>query len=300
MNNKQNWRGIFAIPMTPWTANDQIDEEVLRAEIDFIIDKGSHGIVTPVLVSEFQILSEDERKTMMRVAVQQANKRVPVIVNVAAPSTPLAVQFTHYANEIGADGVIAMPPYALKPDWDIIYNYYKAIAAATPLPVMIQNAGLVPMSTDQVLRLCNEIENVKWVKEEVPPNPRSIGALVAKGGAKVHGVMGGLGGQYLISEYARGAVGCIIACEFCDVLCQLWDALEANDNTRAAEVYERVLPAILLESLLGMAYTKEVMRRRGVFQNNTMRMQGDGALQAADLVEIDRVMARLAPFMKEA
>ena len=49
-----------------------------------------------------------------------------------------------------------------------------------------------------------------------------------------------------------------------------------------------------------MAYTKEVMRRRGVFQNNTMRMQGDGALQAADLVEIDRVMARLAPFMKEA
>ncbi|MBU6362193.1 MAG: dihydrodipicolinate synthase family protein [Chloroflexi bacterium] len=300
MNNKQNWRGIFAIPMTPWTANDQIDEAVLRAEIDFIIDKGSHGIVTPVLVSEFQILSEDERKTMMRVAVQQANKRVPVIVNVAAPSTPLAVQFTHYANEIGADGVIAMPPYALKPDWDIIYNYYKAIAAATPLPVMIQNAGLVPMSTDQVLRLCNEIENVKWVKEEVPPNPRSIGALVAKGGAKVHGVMGGLGGQYLITEYARGAVGCIIACEFCDVLCQLWDALETNDNTRAAEVYERVLPAILLESLLGMAYTKEVMRRRGVFQNNTMRMQGDGALQAADLVEIDRVMARLAPFMKEA
>ncbi len=296
MTNKPNWRGIFAIPMTPWTDSDTIDEDCLRAEIDFICNSAA-GILVPVLVSEFQALSEDERRLMMRLPVEQTKGRIPVIVNVAAENTPLAVQYARYAREVGADGVIAMPPYALRPDFDITYAYFKAISDAAQIPVWIQNAGIVPLSTDQVIKLCSEIEHVKWVKEEVPPTPRSIGALCGRKSPQVHGVMGGVGGLYLPTEHARGVDGCMVACEFCDLLQQVWAMMDAGNDSKARDLFARVQPLIVLEALLGMAYAKEIMVRRGIFKSHAMRMQVN-PLNSDDMREIDQAWERVQPLLR--
>ena len=293
---KNEWRGSFAIPMTPWDDRDRIDEDVLAAEIDFCIQSGVGGLVTPVLVSEFQALSEDERRVMMRLPVEVAKGRVPVVVNVAAENTPLAVSYARYAQEIGADAVIAMPPYALRPDWDVTFAYYNAISDAVRIPVWIQNAGIVALTTDQIVKLCSEIENVSWVKEEVDPSPRMIAALIGRNHPRVKGVMGGAGGRYLITEWARGAKGCIHACQFCDVVQDIWDLLEAGRLPDAGDLFEKVLPGLILEGLLGMAYSKEIMVRRGVFRNNRMRMQSRG-LDADDLREVDRAWERIQPYL---
>lgn len=296
MINKPNWRGIFAIPMTPWTDNDTIDEDCLRAEIDFICDSAT-GILVPVLVSEFQALSEDERRLMMRLPVEQAKGRIPVIVNVAAENTPLAIDYAHYAREVGADGVIAMPPYALRPDFDVTYAYFKAISDAAQIPVWIQNAGIMPLSTDQIIKLCSEIEHIKWVKEEVPPTPRSIGALCGRKSPDVHGVMGGVGGLYLPTEHARGVDGCMVACEVCDLLQQVWVLLDAGQHKAARDLFEHVQPLIVLEALLGMGFAKEIMVRRGIFKNHKMRMQVN-PLNSDDLREIDRAWERVKPLLR--
>ncbi len=296
MINKPNWRGIFAIPMTPWTDNDTIDEDCLRAEIDFICDSAT-GILVPVLVSEFQALSEDERRLMMRLPVEQAKGRIPVIVNVAAENTPLAIDYAHYAREVGADGVIAMPPYALRPDFEVTYAYFKAISDAAQIPVWIQNAGIMPLSTDQIIKLCSEIEHIKWVKEEVPPTPRSIGALCGRKSPDVHGVMGGVGGLYLPTEHARGVDGCMVACEVCDLLQQVWVLLDAGQHKAARDLFEHVQPLIVLEALLGMGFAKEIMVRRGIFKNHKMRMQVN-PLNSDDLREIDRAWERVKPLLR--
>ena len=296
MINKPNWRGIFAIPMTPWTDNDTIDEDCLRAEIDFICDSAT-GILVPVLVSEFQALSEDERRLMMRLPVEQAKGRIPVIVNVAAENTPLAIDYAHYAREVGADGVIAMPPYALRPDFEVTYAYFKAISDAAQIPVWIQNAGIMPLSTDQIIKLCSEIEHIKWVKEEVPPTPRSIGALCGRKSPDVHGVMGGVGGLYLPTEHARGVDGCMVACEVCDLLQQVWVLLDAGQHKAARDLFEHVQPLIVLEALLGMGFAKEIMVRRGIFKNHKMRMQVN-PLNRDDLHEIDRAWERVKPLLR--
>ena len=292
----QDWRGSFAIPMTPFDDKDRIDEDVLRAEVEFCIQSGVGGLMAPLLVSEFMALSEDERRLMMRVPVEQAKGRVPVVVNVAAENTPLAVSYARYAMEIGAVSVIAMPPYALRPDFDVIVDYFKAISDAVNVPVWIQNAGVVSLTTDQLVKLCTEIEHVSWVKEEVEPSPRMIAALLARNSPHVKGVMGGVGGRYLITEWARGSKGCIHACQFCDVLQNVWDLLEANKLAEAGDLFEKLLPGLVLEGMLGMAFSKEIMVRRGVFKNNRMRMQGK-ALTAGDLREIDRTWERLQPYL---
>jgi 4-hydroxy-tetrahydrodipicolinate synthase len=294
--DKKNWSGCFAIPMTPYTEQDRIDEEILAAEIDFICESRAGGIVAPVMVSEFSALDEAERKQMVRVTVQAAGGRTPVIANCAAVNTRTAVEFAVYAQEAGADGLIAMPPYTMVPDFERIYAYYQAIDAAVTIPIMIQNAGLAPLNPDQVIRLCGELEHVKWVKEEVQPGPKSVSRLAARNSPHVHGIMGGMGGLHLLNERARGAVGCIPACEFCDVIQRVWDLMDAGRTVEGEELFERVLPGIILEGLLGMGYAKEIMIRRGVFTNSRMRTQSN-PLDKADLLEVDRMWKRLEPHL---
>jgi dihydrodipicolinate synthase/N-acetylneuraminate lyase len=291
-----NWSGCFAIPMTPYTEQDRIDEAILADEINFIVESGAGGIVAPVMVSEFTSLSEEERKLMVRVAVEAAAKRTPVVANCAAVNTRLAVEYAVYSQEVGADGVIAMPPYAMVPDFEKIYAYFQAINDAVTIPIMIQNAGLAPLSPDQVVRLCSELEHVKWVKEEVQPGPKSISRLAARKSPNIHGIMGGMGGLHLLNERARGAVGNIPACEFCDMIQRVWDLLDAGETKQAEDLFEVVLPGIVLEGLLGMAYAKEIMIRRGVFTNRRMRAQSN-PLDEADMLEVDRMWARLEPHL---
>ena len=292
--SSRDWRGSFAIPMTPFDEDDRVDEEVLAAEIAFCIECGAGGIVTPVMVSEFRLLSEDERRTMIRVPVEVSAGRAPVVASCSAVNTPLAVRYASYAEEVGADAVIAMPPYILRPDFDTIFQYFKAISDAVTIPVWIQNASVVALSPDQVITLCTEIERVTWVKEEVPPETHSIGALVARQCPAIEGVMGGGGGRYMITERARGSRGVVHACQFCDVVQRIWELLDEDRETEARDIFDRALPALVLEGLMGMAFAKEIMVRRGVFKNHRVRTHAH-PLDEHDMREIDRVWERIQP-----
>jgi 4-hydroxy-tetrahydrodipicolinate synthase len=299
MTTKYNsWRGAFAIPPIPWTNQDTIDEDVLRGEIDWMIAKGAPGVIGPILVSEFQLLSHRERRLYMRILVEHTHQRVPTIVNVAAVNTPEAVEYTQYAREIGADGVIAMPPYTLRYDVERTFDYFRQIASAAQMPVMIQNANLAPLTVDQVIRLCSEIEHVHWVKEEVEPRHRSIGMLAGRKSPHVHGIMGGGGGQYIITEHARGACGTIIAPQIVDIVQKIWVLLDEGNLSEAEAWYERALPIINLEFAMGIAFMKEIMVRRGALKNHRMRMLSK-PFDADDMREIDRVWERIKPYLND-
>ena len=73
------------------------------------------------------------------------------------------------------------------------------------IPIWIQNAGVVPLWAEQVVKLCTELEHVSWVKEEVQPETHSISNLLGRQCPHVKGVMGGGGGRYMITEHARGS-----------------------------------------------------------------------------------------------
>jgi dihydrodipicolinate synthase/N-acetylneuraminate lyase len=112
----------------------------------------------------------------------------------------------------------------------------------------------------------------------------------------VHGIMGGNGGRYLITEWARGAAGCIHACQFCDLIQDIWEMLDGGQESAARDLFDVVLPGLVLEGIFGMAYAKEVMVRRGVFTNTRMRGQ-TRPLDADDLREIDAFWARIEPHL---
>src|SRR5690242_20675928 len=112
----KGWRGIFTIPVTPFRDDTELDLDSLRTEIGFCVEAGAHGIVHPVMASEFFNLTDEERLTLMPLVVKETERAAsgsavpPVVIGVAAPSTQGATRLAAAARDAGADAVIAMPP----------------------------------------------------------------------------------------------------------------------------------------------------------------------------------------------
>ena len=291
-------RGIFAILCTPFNEDESLDEDALRREVNFVVEAGAHGIVAPVMASEFQTLSDSERKTVIRVAVEETAGRIPVVAGTHGLSAPHAVELSRYANEVGADAVIALPPYITKPSQEGVFRYYKAISDAVSIPVFVQNASPplgMGLSGQFVVKMAREIERVEYVKEETLPTNHSISSTVAANDGSIKGVFGGAACRYMLDEMRRGADGFMPACELPDVDARIWDLYHAGKEDEARDVFEKLLPVLNLEGQLGMSLSKEVMRRRGVLKNSVVRV-AEGRLDEHDMIELDRCLERLEPY----
>src|SRR5215207_8644232 len=130
------FRGVFAIPPTPFDDAGNVDEGSLRRCVDFCVTAGSHGIVAPVNASESIALTDAERLRVAEVLVEQAARRLPVVIGVSGISTAASVLYARHAARLGADAVIAMPPYVRHAPADEIFDFYVEVArAADGLPV---------------------------------------------------------------------------------------------------------------------------------------------------------------------
>jgi 4-hydroxy-tetrahydrodipicolinate synthase len=192
-----------------------------------------------------------------------------------------------------------MPPYIAKKGLGGIFEYYQAIAGAVDLPVFVQNAA-PPLGSALppafVARLVREIGNVQYVKEEVPPSGHSISAVVAACGREALGVFGGAGGRYLIEELRRGAAGNMPACQFTDVLVEVYTRYLRGDEEGARRLHTQFLPLINLSVGEG-AVMKEVLRRRGIFETTLSRVPRP-TLDAHDLAELEQALTSVSSHFK--
>ncbi len=204
----QPWKGIFVIVVTPFTPKYELDEESLRKEMRFCIEAGAHGLVGPANASEFATLSDDERKRWVEIVVQEAGGQIPVIATTTARAfccRPFIL--SHYAENAGADGIMAMPPHILHTDADGCYDYFKALSRSGEHPYLYPEPHRPRRHAHDatlLARMCQELPHVEYIKEETLPEPRQISATIAAAGDACKGVFGGQGGVYLIDEYRRG------------------------------------------------------------------------------------------------
>jgi dihydrodipicolinate synthase/N-acetylneuraminate lyase len=295
-----DYRGVFAIMVTPFTTDGSLDEASLRRCVDFCVTGGASGIVTPVNASESTTLTDAERTRVAAITVEQTAGRIPVVIGVSGTSTHHSAYLAREAGAVGADALIAMPPYVRKgnPSEQEIFDYYQAIASAARLPVVVQDfiapVG-TPMSIGLLTRLFSEIDEVQYLKEETALAGQKMTLLLERAGEHIKGIMGGAAGRYLLDEHRRGAVGTMPACEVVDLHAQLWELLESGQNEAARAFYTKLLPLLNIESLYSFAIYKEVLHRRGVIATTVSRMPGAGTLDRYDHQELDAILAELAP-----
>ena len=291
------WRGIFPIILTPFQDNGALDEESLDAVIRFNVKAGAHGLVGPAVASEFNTLSDDEKKRWIEVVASACGDAIPFVATITSGHAIPAVELGLFAQQAGAAGVMAMPPPAQQLSGEGCYQFYRQISEALDIPVCIQNfIGPIgtPMGPELLRRMCVELKQVQYIKEETIPEPRKIRETIEAAGQACKGVFGGNGCIWLLDEYARGAAGNMPSCHTTDIMVRIWDHLEKDDLQASRELFNRLLPLINFERLMSMAVYKEVLRRRGVIRSAAVRAS-IGALADHDLVELDTLYALVEP-----
>jgi 4-hydroxy-tetrahydrodipicolinate synthase len=301
--DRNSFRGIYVIVVTPFTETFELDEAGLRRTLEFSLAAGVHGVVANALASEGGYLSETERKRAAGIVVDTVRGKVPAIVAVSAPHYRIAADYARHAESIGADAIMALPPILHPATIADIKAYYRAVSEATSLPLVLQNAmgpGATTMSAALLAELVNELPNARFVKEESGYPAQTTGEIIRLAGPKLEGVMGGRAGKTFMEELRHGVSGTMPACEIADVHVALWNAIEAGDNARARGIFQRLLPLLDLEASYGMPLMKEVLKMRGVIGSAAVRQAGYRPLDDHARQEAATIMDDLKEFMLPA
>lgn len=295
------FRGVFAIPPTPFDDAGNIDEASLRRCVVFCLDAGVHGLVIGVNASEAIALTDAERCRAAEIVIEQAFGQAPVIVGVSGVSTAASVAYARHAAKAGADAIMAMPPYVRHPPVQEILAFYADVAAAvSDIPVWIQDyVGPVgtPMSPSLLARILTDVPGVDFLKEESAYAPQVMTAVRETAGGNMKGVMGGMAGRYLLEEYRRGACGTMPACEVADAHVLVWNALDRGDESEARRLHAQLLPLLNYEAMYSFTVYKEVLLRRGIIASARTRVPGAGELDAENRRELDLLLRDLEPLL---
>lgn len=134
-----NWKGIFPAVLTPFKENGEIDFDMFATNTEAQIEAGVHGVIIAGTLGDAAVLETEEKFQLLQFAVKTIAKRVPVLLNIAENTTKSAVSFAVKAKELGADGLMLLPPMRYKADDREVLTFFKAVAKATDLPILIYN-----------------------------------------------------------------------------------------------------------------------------------------------------------------
>jgi dihydrodipicolinate synthase/N-acetylneuraminate lyase len=294
------WKGIYAILVTPFHEDLSIDWETLEREVEFCLQCRVHGIVGPAIAGEFYTLSDSERMMFVQKVSTWVNKKVPFVAGVSGVSGHHSAELAKAAQDAGADALMAMPPYIVPGSADSTFTYYQEICSSTPLPLIVQNAPAPfssPLSTSQLVTLLEHFPSIQVIKEETFPNPQKVGQLFDATDSRLKGIFGGLGGIYLFNELERGGSGTMPACQFADVMVDIFALWQQGNKDAARDRFMTVQPALVMEGLYKMTFMKECLKRRGIFKN-TLTRTPEPALDNHDLKELDAIWKRLSPYFR--
>lgn len=165
-NTLPDIKGIIPALITPFKEDGAIYEASLRNLVDSLIESGVGGFYLTGSTGEGFLMTAEERKKVVEIVIEQTAKRVPVIVHVGTIDTQTATELAEHAYNSGADAISSVPPFYYRFEFNEIYNYYKDLASAAPLPLIIYN---IPATTGveiglPAIKKLAEIDNVMGIK----------------------------------------------------------------------------------------------------------------------------------------
>jgi 4-hydroxy-tetrahydrodipicolinate synthase len=269
-------RGCIPILCTPFDKDEAVDADGLCAQIDWVLADGASGVATLALASEGYKLTERERDEVASIVVEHVAGRVPVVVSADGAGTAVAVDRAVRAAGIGADALMVLPPYLVKPGPAALLDYYTRIACAVDIPIMVQDAPQltgVAMSPALWTTLVRRAPNACYVKAEGTPQGHTISAAIEESAGALR-VFCGWGGLGIIDALERGAIGSMPAANFTSEFARIHADWDSGDRQAASDLLHATLPYSVwaMQSLdHSVTSAKRELKRRGVIADDRLR-----------------------------
>lgn len=204
--------GLGIALLTPFKEDESIDFEALGRLLDYQLQNGIDYIVVLGTTAETPTLTEDEKKEVWQFVKQRVNGRVPLVLGLGSNNTRGLVEKLQHDDFTGVDAILSIVPYYNKPSQEGIYQHFKAIAEASPVPVFLYNVPGrtgVNMLPDTTIRIAREFKNVIAIKEACG-NMDQINDIIKRAPKEFMVISGDDGITYpLITMGAKGVISVI-------------------------------------------------------------------------------------------
>ena len=243
-----NWNGVFPAVTTKFNDDDSLNIPAFVKNIKVQQEAGVNGIILGGTLGEASTLEVHEKDLLLREAIKAVNGKIPVIMNVAEQSTKGAVIAAKKAADLGANGLMMLPPmrYAASDRETVVY--FKAVANATPLPIMVYNnpvdyKTLVSLDMFEELAECDRIQSVKESTRDLS----NVTRMINRFGDRFK-ILGGVD-TLALESLSMGAHGWVagLVCAFPRETVAIYRLEKAGRHQEALEIYRWFLPLLELD-----------------------------------------------------
>jgi len=165
---RNKFKGLGIALVTPFTATGAVDYQALRRLLDYQLSNGIDFLCVLGTTAETPTLTAEEKQNIITLVQEKVQRRIPLLLGVGGNNTAAVVEQAKTIDPRGIDGILSVCPYYNKPSQEGLYQHFKAIAAASPVPVVLYNVPGrvgVNMTAETTLRLARECENIVAIKE---------------------------------------------------------------------------------------------------------------------------------------
>lgn len=242
------WNGIYPALTTKFTKDDKLDLSLFEKNLAAQIDAGIDGIILGGTLGESSVISTTEKETLVKFAIEKVAGRIPVILNIAEGSTREALQQVEYAKSWGAEGLMALPPMRYKSDHRETVQWFKTIANATDLPIIVYNnpvdyKTLITLDMFDEMTECKNIEAVKESTRDVTNVTRMRNRFGNR-----YKILCGVD-PLAMEELCLGADGWVagLVCAFPRETVAIYRLVKAGRIEEAAKIYRWFMPLLELD-----------------------------------------------------
>lgn len=275
---KSDIKGICPIITTPFKESGEVDYQALERVINWMVSNGCHGVTLFGIAGEYYKLTDEERRHMVDLTVRVCRQNsCPSIISVTDHATEIAIQTAKEWEARGADCLMLLPPFFLKPPASALYDHMVKVAAAVSIPVMVQYAPEqtgVTMNPEVLASIGTEVETeVIYKIENRPPGPM-ISKVLAIAGGDTKIFIGNAGFQF-IEGLDRGGVGAMPGCSMFDLYLQIYDHWKEGDRATALRIHSALLSMLNhirqnVEQIIH--FEKRILVRRNVLTSAKCRL----------------------------
>ncbi|MFA5975972.1 MAG: 4-hydroxy-tetrahydrodipicolinate synthase [Elusimicrobiota bacterium] len=243
------FKGSYVALVTPFK-NGRVDETRLKALVEYHIDAHSDGLVPCGSTGESATLTHEEHRHVVEVVVKTARGRLPVIAGAGSNSTAETLELVRHAHKVGAQGALVVVPYYNKPTARGLYEHFRIVAKATPLPIILYNipgrsvVNVTPETVIQLAKDCPTIVGIKEASGTMDYTSQLVSALgtdrflILSGDDSLTIPLMALGAKGVISVIANILPGAMAE------LCRAWSH---GHTDRALDIHKKMFP--LMRSL---------------------------------------------------